>query len=247
MSRYSAFSDDFYVNVHLNTELELPSSRETLLHFFEQIQRRFPSMRNFYCRERSDYVLEEEKERGHYRWVTIEPRRISSGQVNPASIEEASSLHSAVMEIAPFALSVSPLDCESVSVVFGFDYLYRGNHNALVAEALGVTPALESLLEMPSAHVVSFEPAIQLALDNDCRIQVRLGLETRTSAYHVRTGEFPEDQLSVYLTARRYGSFEAGEKLVDVTQRLITLCREIVDEHVVDQVLRPLQQTIALR
>ena len=41
--------------------------------------------------------------------------------------------------------------------------------------------------------------------------------------------------------------FEAGEKLVDITQRLVTLCREIVDEHVVDQVLRPLQQAIALR
>jgi hypothetical protein len=247
MSRYSAFSDDFYVNVHLNTELELPSSRETLLHFFEQIQRRFPSMRNFYCRERSDYVLEEEKERGHYRWVTIEPHRISSGHVNPPSVEEAASLHTAVMEVVPFALTVSPLDCESISVMFGFDFLYRGNHNALVTEALGITPALESLLGLPSAHVVSYEPAIQLALDADCRVQVRLGLETRTSAYHVRTGEFPEEQLSVYLTARRYGGFEAGEKLVDVTQRLVTLCREIVDEHVVDQILRPLQQAIALR
>ena len=37
------------------------------------------------------------------------------------------------------------------------------------------------------------------------------------------------------------------EKLAEVTQRLVTLCREITDEHVVDQVLRPLQQAIALR
>ena len=247
MSRYDAFSDDFYVNVNLNTEMELPTSRETLLHYFEQVQKQFPSMRNFYSRERAEYVLEEEKERGHYRWVTVEPRRICSGHVNPASVDEALRLHRAVVEIAPFALSISPLDCESLSVMFGFDFLYRGNHSQLIAETLGVTAAMEGLLEIPSANVVSYEPAIQLALDADCRIQVRLGLETRTTAYHVRTGEFPEEQLSVYLTARRYGSFEPGESLADVTQRLVDLCREIVDDHVIDQILRPLQQAIALR
>ena len=42
MSRYSAFSDDFYVNVSLNTEMDLPTSRETLLHYFEQCRSSFP-------------------------------------------------------------------------------------------------------------------------------------------------------------------------------------------------------------
>ncbi len=247
MSRYSAFSDDFYLNVSLNTEMDLPTSRETLLHFFERVQKQFPTMRNFYNRDRADYILEEDKDRGHYRWVTVEPRRISSGHVNPATVDDALALHRAVMEIIPFALTVSPLDCESLSVMFGFDFMYRGNHNQLIAEALGITPAFESLMEIPSAHVVSYEPTIQLALDTDCRHQVRLGLETRTTAYHVRTGDFPEEQLSVYLTARHYGSFEPDEKLAEVTQRLVTLCREITDEHVVDQILRPLQQAIALR
>ena len=247
MNRYDAYSDDFCVNVHLSTEMELPSSRETLLHYFEQVQKQFPSMRNFFCRERAEYVLEEEKDRGHYRWVTVEPRRLCSGHLNPASVEESLALHRAVMELAPFALSVSPLDCESLSVMFGFDFLYRGNHNQLIAEALGVTPALESLLDLPGASVVAYEPAIQLSLDAECRVQVRLGMESRTTAYHLRTGEFPEDHLSVYLTARRYGSFEPGEQLADVVERLALLCRDITDEHVADRVLRPLQQAIALR
>ena len=140
MNRYDVHSDDFYVNVHLSTEMELPSSRETLLHYFEQVQKQFPSMRNFFCRERAEYVLEEEKDCGHHRWVTVEPRRLCSGHLNPASVEESLMLHRAVMELAPFALSVSPLDCESLSVMFGFDFVYRGNHNQLIAEALGVTP-----------------------------------------------------------------------------------------------------------
>lgn len=247
MSRYSTFSDDFYVNVNLNTEMDLPSGREALLHYFEQIQKHFPTMRNFYNRDRAEYVLEEEKDRGRYRWTTVEPRRVCSGHVNPESIDEALKLHEVIMETLPYALSVSPLDCESLNVMFGFDFTYRGNHNQLIADALGVTPAFERLLEIPGSNVVSWEPSFQIALDDDCKMQCRLSIETRTSAYHVRTGEFPEEQLSVYLTARRYGSFEVGESLAEATLRMANLCREVVDDHIVNHVLRPLQQAIALR
>ncbi len=247
MSRYSTFSDDFYINVNLNTEMDLPSSREALLHYFEQVQKHYPAMRNFYCRDRAEYVMEEDKERGHYRWTTVEPRRVCSGHVNPGSVDEAMGLHTVIMETLPYALSVSRLDCESLNVMFGFDFTYRGNHNQLISDALGVAPAFEKFLEIPGASIVACEPSFQIALDDDCQVQCRLSIETRTTAYHVRTGEFPEEQLSVYLTARRYGSFEPGENLADVTKRLANLCREIVDDHVVDHVLRPLQQAIALR
>ena len=118
MSRYSTFSDDFYVNVNLNTEMDLPSGREALLHYFEQIQKHFPTMGNFYNRDRAEYVLEEEKDRGRYRWTTVEPRRVCSGHVNPDSIDDALKLHEVIMETLPYALSVSPLDCESLNVMF---------------------------------------------------------------------------------------------------------------------------------
>ena len=39
MSRYAAYADDYYVNLNLNTEMELPQTRETVLHFFEQLQK----------------------------------------------------------------------------------------------------------------------------------------------------------------------------------------------------------------
>lgn len=247
MSCYSSFSDDFYVNLHLSTEMELPNGRETVLHYFEQIQKSYPSMRNFYSRERGEYVLEEDKDQGHYRWTTVEQKRVCSGYVNPESIAEAVEQHRVVLELVPYALSISPLDCESLNVMFGFDFTYRGNHNQLVAEALGVMPAFERLVEIPTASVVSYEPAIQFALDEDCRTQCRISVETRSSAYHVRTGEFPEEQLSVYLTARRYGTLDAQESFVDVLDRLVEVCRDIADNYVVDQLLRPLQQTIATK
>ena len=247
MSRYSSYSDDFYVNLHLNTEMELPSSRETVLHFFEQVQKKYPNMQNFYCRDRGEYVLEEDKDQGHYRWTTVEQKRVCSGHVNPESVADVLEQHRVVLEFVPYALSVSPIDCESLNIMYGFDFTYRGNHNQLVAEALGVTPAFDRLTEFPGASVISYEPAIQFALDEECRTQCRISIETRTSAYHVRTGEFPEEQLSVYLTTRHYGSLDMHDSFIDVMQRLSELSHEIVDNYLVDQVLRPLQKTIAMK
>jgi len=247
MQNYQAFSDDYYVNMTLNTEMDLPQSRETVLHFFEQIRKQYPMMRNFYNRERGEFVLEEDKDRGNYRWAAVEGRRVCSGQVNPATVDEALQQHKRVLELAPYALSISPIDCESLNLMYGFDFTYRGNHNELLAEALGVVPAFERLAEFPNATVICNEPSIQLALDPDCRIQCRLSVETRTTAYHVRTGDFPEEQLSVYLTARRYGSLETGETFEAALLRLSQVCRELVDDYVVDHILRPLQQTISIR
>ena len=247
MNHYRSFSDDYYVNMNLNTEMDLPQNRETVLHFFEQIQKHYPSMRNFYTRERGEFVLEEDKDQGAYRWATIEPRRVCSGQVNPASLDDALAQHKLVLEMAPFTLSVSPLDCESLNIMFGFDYTYRGNHNELLVEALGLISPFEKLANIPGASVICNEPAIQLALDEDCRVQCRLSVETRTSAYHVRTGEFPEEQLSVYLTARRYGSLDHGETYVSAMSRLADVCRELVDDYLIENILRPLQQAIAIK
>ncbi len=81
--------------------------------------------------------------------------------------------HECVLDIAPYALTVSPLDCETLNVMFGFDFTYRGNHNQLLVEALGVIPAFERMAELPGASVVGNEPAFHIALDDDCRIQCR--------------------------------------------------------------------------
>ena len=213
VSHYGNYCDEFYVNMNLNTEMELPTNRDTLLHFFEQLQKRYPTMRNFYSRERDEYILEEDKDSGSYRWATVDPKRICSGFVNPTSLQDATDQHALVLDSIPYTLSVSPLDCESLNFMFGFDFTYCGNHHKLLADALGLPPALEKMLESPERKLVAYEPIIQFAVDDDCRTQCRLSIETRTSAYHVRTGEFPEEQLSVYLTLRHYGSLQGENAL----------------------------------
>ena len=149
MNPYSRDADDFYVNVNLNTEMELPTNRDTVLHFFEQMKKGFPDLRNFYTRENGDLVLEGDKEEESYRWVAIEPRRLCSGHVNPESLEDAYRQHEMVLDLAPHLLTISLLDCEALDVMYGFDFTYDGNHDEVVAEALGVGQALEGLLELP--------------------------------------------------------------------------------------------------
>jgi hypothetical protein len=74
-----------------------------------------------------------------------------------------------------------------------------------------------------------------------------VNVETRTSAYQIRTGEFQEEQVSVYVTARQYGSISPEMTYVEVVDRLAILCREVVDNYVVDGVLQPLARAIALQ
>jgi len=247
MTPYASLADDFYINMNLSTEMELPSQRETVLHYFECVQKKYPSMRKFYCRDKRDFVLEEDKDQGRYRWAAVESKRLCSGHVNPSSVEDVLEQHRLVLDLAPALLSISPLDCEALDLLFGFDFAFRGNHNSLLAEALGVGPSLDRLAELPGSRVINYEPSLTIALDEDCRVQVRVSTETRTNAFQVRTGEFAEEQLSVYVTARQYGSLDPQTTYVAAMDRLAQLAQEVVDTCVIEQILRPLARTIALR
>lgn len=246
MFSFPSLADDHYLTLTLSTEMDLAGSRESVLHFVEQMQKKYADLRNFYARGKHDFVLEGEKDSGQYRWCAIEPRRVSSGVVNHDSYENAIEQHHYALDVAPYALSVSPLDCEALDLIAGFDFTYRGNHNELVNEALGLCPAFEKLAAMPGASFISNEPTITLALDDDCRVQCRIHLETRTTPYHVRTGEFQEDQLSVYVTARRFGSLKPNTGYGEALDELDQVCREVIENYVAPNVLEPLARTIAL-
>jgi hypothetical protein len=247
MNKYLAQCDDFYVNVNLNTEMELPTSRDTVLHFFEQMKKRFPDLRNFYTREDRDLVLEGDKEEESYRCLVIEPRRLCSGHVNPASLEAAYAQHELVLELAPHLLTISVLDCEALDVMFGFDFDFEGPHDEVVAEALGVGPAFVGLAEWNRSRVLNFEPSITIALDESCRLQARLSIETRSNAFQVRTGEFEDDQISVYLTVRQYWGNGPDRSFLDAFRAQSAIGEELIRSHVVPRVVQPLARAISAR
>jgi hypothetical protein len=78
-------------------------------------------------------------------------------------------------------------------------------------------------------------------------LQCRISVEPRTNAYQIRTGEYQEEQISVYVTARQYGSLAADRTYVETLDRLNEICHDVIDNYVIDSVLQPLARTIALQ
>src|SRR6266702_1423155 len=110
MNPYNSLCDDFGVYVYVNTKMPLPAGRETVLHFFDGLRKTYPQMTDFDTRENGEFVLEEDREQGSYRWVTLETRRIGSGYVNPPTLETVDEQHQHVLELAPYHLDFSTLD-----------------------------------------------------------------------------------------------------------------------------------------
>lgn len=244
MLLYSQLADDFYCNMNLCTEMPLPAARETILGFLERVQKTYPSMRNFFTRENGDFVLEEDKEGGQQRWLSIEPRRICSGFLNPTSIDDAMEQHELILDLIPYMLSVSKLDCEALDYMMGFDYDHRGNQDQMVTDVLGVSPAFASFANIPGAQMLNYEPTLTIALEESCRRQARLMVETRTNAYQVRRQEFPEEKITVYFTVRQYGSLGPDTSFQDTLRSLREMSEELMEQCVIDQVLRPLNQRL---
>jgi hypothetical protein len=247
MTPYSSLCDDFSVSVYLTARMDLPSSRETVLHFFSTIPKTFPSMTDFDRRENGEYVLEEDREQGNYRWVTLENRRLCLGFVNPPALEDADAQNERLLELAPYHLDLSPIDCEALDVLFSFDFLYSGNHDEVVAEALAGHGPLDGLLQLPGSRVINFEPSLMMSLDEQCRLQCRLSIETRTNAYQIRTGQFPEAPISVYFTIRQYWGRQPFKTFAESYRNQRRICQELVDAQVVPSVLKPLAQAIAAK
>ena len=132
-------------------------------------------------------------------------------------------------------------------MVFAFEFLYSGNHDEVVAEALGLNTTLESLMQMPGAKVLGYEPSLMLSLDDTFRLQCRLNVETRTNAYQIRTGQFPEAPISVYFTVRQYWGRQPYKTFGESYRNQRKICQELVDSHIIPAVVRPLAQTIAAK
>jgi len=244
---FASVCDDFYVNMRLATQLSLPHNRETVLHFFERVQRQFPEMSRFRKYDNGDLSIEENRDNDSYRWVTLESRRLCAGHVNPEGLDESLKLHSLLLQQAPYELGLSPVEVDYLDILFGFDLSFRGNHDEIISESLLGDSPLNCLMEEQGAKAVDIQPSITVALSEDCRLQGRIDVVTRTNSYQVRTGDYSNDVISVYLILRRYWGDrpkDPMEKLLaDMAQRGEELCLN----HLIPKVLKPISNVISSR
>jgi hypothetical protein len=244
---YNAFCEDFYVNMRLGSQMALPHNRETLLHLFERVQKTYPGMTRFRKNDNGEFNLEEDRSSHSYRWVSLEPKRLSSGHVNPPSVEQSMGVHTMLLEAAPHHLGISPIEIDYLDVLFGFDLAFGGNHDEIIAESLLAESPLTCLTEEPGARAVDIQPSVTVSLSDDCRLQARIDVVTRTNSYQVRTGDYNDDVISVYLIVRRYWGDRPKDALEELFQQMAKRADALCASYVVPRILRPISTAIASR
>jgi hypothetical protein len=244
---FSSLCDDFYVDMYVNTELELPARRDTVLAFFERIQKQYPSMGYFYRGDNGAYCLEEGRNTGQYRWVALEMDRLGSGVVNPAAFEDAYSQDRFILDLMPYMLSVSHLDIDSLDVVFAMDFDCADGHDEVIAEALSAT-RLGCLRDLLGAKTIDFSPSMVVALSDDCRTQARICLESRTSIYDPdKQRQCLDEPITLSLSIRRYPSNTEKFDALKSFENQCRLAEELMAEKIVPNLIQPLISVIAQR
>jgi hypothetical protein len=255
LNSYRSLCDDFYLEMYINTRLDIPAERDTILAFFERIQKQFPFISHFYRGENNTYCLEESRDIDEYRWITLEPNRIGSGIVNPSSFQEAYCQHKLVLELVPYMLAVSYLDVDSLDVTFAMDFDYMGSHDEVIAEALLGESSFSRLLELPSARPIAFSPSMIVVLSEDGCTQARIGIESKTTPDFI--GGFDpaqrwagkrlnqDDAISLFFTVRQYPQPGVRFDMLKSFENQCRFAEELMAEKIGPNFVMPLSETIA--
>ena len=245
---YGALCDEFYINMRLGTQMKLAIDRATIIAFFERIQRLYPNMVNFHQDQKhGESCIEEPREENTYRWLSVETQRLSSGHLNPENPQDAYKYNKSVLETVPYYMAISPVDLDYLDVLWGFDFSYKGNHHELIAEALlGETP-MGKLMEANHAKGINFELSGIVSLSEDTRTHARVWIEPRTTPAQVRTCDFPEEMISLYVIVRQWNGGKRLQELHELHRQLIELGEKFVDDHVIGPFLSPIRDAIARR
>jgi hypothetical protein len=134
-----------------------------------------------------------------------------------------------------------------IDVLFGFDLMFNGNHDEVIAETLMRESPLACLCEEAEARPVDFQPSFTVSLSDDCRLQARLDVVTRTNSYQVRTGEYTDDTISVYLVVRRYWGDRPKMPYETMFAQLVDRADALANTYIVPRILRPISEAIGSR
>ncbi len=248
VNSYSSLCDDFCIDMFVNTELDLPTERDTLLTFFDRVQKQFPGMGKFSRRENGEYSLEEDHGSGQYRWVSIETDRVGSGIVNPSTVEDVYHQDKLILELMPYMLGVTPLDVDSLDVSFAMEFDCAGNHDEVIAEALFGTSAFGGLLDWPHVRPIVYSPAMVITLSEDDYTQARVSIESKTSLYEPGEKEPAHDEaISLSLTVRQYPRPNERFDPVASFARQCAITEELLTERIIRHFVQPLTEVIAQR
>lgn len=240
---YRALCSDFYLNQKLNLKLDLPKDRQTVLDLFDRVRRQFPEMGQF-RRYRDELALETTGGEGRSQWISIRSNNIRSGIVNPGSFSDAYKLHRHILDVAPYFLSISPLDVDYIELLYGFDLAASGNHDQIVFDALMEGSLLSEVLDIEGAEVSDCQPVMGVKVHDEVDIEVHFEIKTRSSSEAASGPDGAGDPISVYLTLRRYGPEQDVRQLGEALSILARQGERFIESRVVPNLLVPIRNVI---
>lgn len=243
---YGSLCTDFYINMKLTVRMELPRSREPVLELFERVRREYPQMGSF-RRYKDELALESGASDSPHRWIAIRTNSVRTGVVNPESEHDMHALHRTAAEVCPYYLSISPLDIESVELLYGFDLAANGNHDAIVAEALLDGSPLGGLLAGAGTSVHECQPVLGLSFDSG-RTHSTIEVKTRSrksEGHPERPTDRTVEPISLYITVRSTDPIGDLKALPGRIDDLSERGRSLVDALAIPSLLMPLRDEIA--
>lgn len=240
---FGALCTDFYINQKTALKMDLPSERETTLHFFEAVRKSVPDMDRFRRYER-ELALESSRRNEEYKWLSLQRTNLRTGHVNPQTMREAYDYHRLILRYMPHYLSISPLDLDYLELLFGFDLECRSDHDEVVFEALFAATPLAELFKVPGGKILDVQPAMGMSLSDRGNEQVYFEVKTRTKSRRGSGARYRHEPISLFLTLRRYGPVRKVDELVDNFTALADRAEALATEHFVPAVLTPIARQI---
>jgi hypothetical protein len=157
---------------------------------------------------------------------------------------DAYQLHRLVLELAPYQLTISPLDVDYVELLFGFDLECKANHDAVVFEALYGNAPVANLLRGPESNVLDVQPSFGLSLSEKGDEQAFFEVKTRTKNRRGGAGRYRNEPISIFLTVRKYGPVHNLDELQEIFEKLTHHGEELCTERLVPSLLTPIARQI---
>ena len=240
---FGALCTDFYVNHKLALKMDLPSERETVLHFLDRVRKAMPGMSRF-RRYDGELALESSRKDAEYQWLALRRTSIRTGYVNPQSMADAYRFHRLILELAPYHLTLSPLDVDFIELMFGFDLECKDNHDEVVFEALIEGTPLGSLLKLPNAKIQDVQPAFGLTFGEEGDLQAYFEVKTRRRSRRGSSKRYRNEPISLLLTLRKYGPVEGFTEMQTVFDTLANHCETLATEQLIPDLLTPIARHI---
>ncbi|MCH2136770.1 MAG: hypothetical protein MK101_09340 [Phycisphaerales bacterium] len=235
----AALCSDVYVNQRLGLTMDLPSRREAVLDLFDRVRRECPALTSL-RRYADEFALETEGDERHGAWLSLQRTSVRSGMVNPLDLAAPYHLHRVVLRNAPYYLSITPLDVESIDLVFGFDLPVGGNRDEAVFDTFLDTSPLAGLVT-DGDELVDVQPMLAFRLAGDPASCAVIEIRTRPQGQVEARVDTP---VSVYLTVRRRGPFTSLDQFDEVFGSLAGWAERLSEERVIPQVVAPLHRQL---